>query len=88
MDQNEMPDRVIRVIAEQFGLNEIDVTPEKHIVNDLGADSLDTIEIVMEIEDEFSIEIPDASAESCKSVADVISLVASIFALGGQGATA
>lgn len=87
MDQDEIPERVIRVIAEQFGLNEIDVTPEKHIANDLGADSLDAIEIAMEIEEEFSIEIPDASAESCKSVADLICLVESVISAAKQGAT-
>lgn len=63
--------RVIKIIAEQLGAAEL----ESHIVNDLGADSLDEVELVMAIEDEFDIEISDSDAEAAKTVQDVINYV-------------
>lgn len=67
--------RVLKVIAEQFGIPEAEITPEKKIVADLGADSLDAIEIAMAIEDEFNIEINDEEIEKCVTVQDVYDLV-------------
>lgn len=67
--------RVIRTISEQLGVIETAVTDEKSIVADLGADSLDAIEIVMAMEDEFCILIADDDAEKCVTVADVLALV-------------
>ncbi len=68
-------ERIVRVIAEQLGVDESEVTQEKLLAAVLGGDSLDDIQIVMALEDEFEIEIGDAEAEDCKTVRDVLSLV-------------
>ncbi|HXN06995.1 MAG TPA: acyl carrier protein [Nitrospiria bacterium] len=61
-------ERVKKIIAEQLGVEEEDVTPEAAFVEDLGADSLDTVELVMAFEEEFGIEIPDDDAEKILTV--------------------
>jgi len=61
-------ERVKKIIAEQLGVEEDEVTPEASFVEDLGADSLDTVELVMALEEEFSIEIPDEDAEKILTV--------------------
>ncbi len=61
-------DRVKKIIIEQLGVEEDDVTPEASFVEDLGADSLDTVELVMAFEEEFDIEIPDEDAEKILTV--------------------
>ena len=61
-------ERVKKFIAEQLGVEEEEVTPEAHFVEDLGADSLDTVELVMALEEEFEIEIPDEDAEKILTV--------------------
>lgn len=68
--------RVIKIIAEQLGASEYEVKSESRIVNDLGADSLDEVELVMSIEDEFDIEISNSAAEAANTVQDVINYVA------------
>lgn len=72
--------RVAKVIADQMGIDQSTVTPDKRLVADLGADSLDSLEIVMGIEDEFDLLIEDEDAEACSTVADVIGLVSRYLA--------
>ena len=72
---SDIESRVKKIIAEQLGVPESDVTHEKAFVADLGADSLDTVELVMALEDEFGIEIPDEEAEKIKTVNDVIQYI-------------
>ncbi len=65
-------ERVIEIVAEQLGVNKEQITPETSFVNDLGADSLDTIELVMELEEEFDINIPDEASEKIQTVGQAI----------------
>ncbi len=64
-------DKIKKIIAEQLGVDESEITPESHFIDDLGADSLDTVELVMALEEEFGIEIPDEDAEKIQTVGDV-----------------
>ena len=61
-------ERVRKIVVEQLGVKEEEVTPEASFVDDLGADSLDTVELVMALEEEFSCEIPDEEAEKITTV--------------------
>ena len=63
------------IIVDQLGVNESDVTPEAHFVDDLGADSLDTVELVMKFEEDFDIEIPDEDAEKIQTVQDAVDYI-------------
>ena len=65
-------DRIKEIIVEQLGVDENQITIEASFVDDLGADSLDTVELVMAFEEEFDIEIPDEDAEKIKTVKDVV----------------
>lgn len=68
-------DKVIKVVCEQLGVNEDKVSEETSFINDLGADSLDTVELVMELEDQFELNIPDEEAEKIKTVGDAINFI-------------
>ena len=67
--------RVKAIITEQLGVNSDQVTPDAKFIEDLGADSLDTVELVMALEEEFGQEIPDEEAEKLQSVGDVIKYI-------------
>ena len=67
--------RVKKIVAEQLGVNEADVKAESSFVNDLGADSLDTVELVMALEEEFEIEIPDEDAEKILTVGKALDYI-------------
>jgi acyl carrier protein len=68
----KLEDRVKEIIVEQLGVNAEQVTPEASFIDDLGADSLDTVELIMAFEEEFGAEIPDEDAEKLTSVGKVI----------------
>jgi acyl carrier protein len=68
-------EKVKAIIAEQLGVKAEEVTPEASFVDDLGADSLDTVELVMAFEEEFGIEIPDEDAEKITKVADAVKYI-------------
>ena len=75
MSDNSLADRIGKIIVEQLGVNEDQVKPEAKFIEDLGADSLATVELVMALEEEFETEIPDEEAEKLQSVGDVIKFV-------------
>ncbi len=68
-------ERVKRIVCKQLDVEEEDVTPEASFVDDLGADSLDTVELVMALEEEFGIEIPDEDAEKITTVKDALEYI-------------
>lgn len=71
-------ERVKEIIAEQLDVSEeVEITPETSMMKDLDADSLDAVEIMMELEDEFEIEIPDEEAEQFKTIGDIVRFVES-----------
>lgn len=71
----EIQDKVIEIVCKQLGVDKSKVTPETSFVNDLGADSLDTVELVMEMEDAFGLSIPDEEAEKIQTVADAVKYI-------------
>lgn len=77
MDENKIFEEVKKVVAEQLGVAENEITREASFVDDLGADSLDTVELVMALEEAFGIEIPDEDAEKIKTIGDTINYVTS-----------
>ncbi len=68
-------EKVAKILAEQLEIGEDKITLESLLVDDLGADSLDTIDIVMTIEDEFGIEVPDEIIEKMETVADIVNYI-------------
>ena len=68
-------ERVVSIVAEQMGVDKAQITPETSFVNDLGADSLDTVELVMELEEEFDVNIPDDAAEKIQTVGQAVSFI-------------
>jgi acyl carrier protein len=71
----EILDKIKKIIADQLGIDEDDVVPEASFIDDLGADSLDIVELIMAFEEEFDLEIPDEDAEKIKTVQDVIDYI-------------
>ena len=78
--EKSIEQRVKAIITEQLGVNPDQVTPDAKFIEDLGADSLDTVELVMALEEEFGQEIPDEEAEKLQSVGDVIKYIEEIRA--------
>ena len=72
---SEIESKVRAIIVDKLGVDEAEVKPEASFTNDLGADSLDTVELIMEFEKEFGISIPDDRAEKISSVADAIAYI-------------
>ncbi|MEM7182709.1 MAG: acyl carrier protein [Spirochaetota bacterium] len=68
-------EKIKAIIVEQLGVDENEVTPEAHFIDDLGADSLDTVELVMALEEEFGVEISDDEAEKIQTVGDVAKFI-------------
>ena len=68
-------EKVKKIIVDQLGVDEVEVTPEAKFIDDLGADSLDTVELVMALEEEFGIEIPDDAAESIQTFGDAVKFI-------------
>lgn len=81
MDRNEMQQKVVNIIANQLGVERDLVTLDANVVDDLGADSLDVVELVMALEEAFDLEIPDEEAEKIRTVKDIIEYLAKSLAL-------
>ncbi len=76
MDAKEIEEKVISIVAEQMGVDKSEINRDTNFVNDLNADSLDTVELVMEFEDEFETSIPDEQAEKIQTVGQAIEYIA------------
>ena len=74
---SEIADKVKKIVVEQLSVNEDQVTPEAKFIEDLGADSLDQVELVMALEEQFGAEIPDEEAEKLTTVGDAIKFIES-----------
>lgn len=75
INMSEITTKVKAIIVDKLGVDEKDVTLEASFTNDLGADSLDTVELIMELEKEFTISIPDEEAEKISTVGDVVAFI-------------
>lgn len=76
----EVQEKVIAIVAEQMGVDKKEITMETSFVNDLNADSLDTVELVMEFEDEFELSIPDDEAEKIQTVGQAVEYISKALA--------
>ena len=85
---NEIEEKVRQIICEKLSVKPEQVTPATSFVNDLGADSLDTVELVMEFEDKFGMQIPDEEAEKIQTVGDAIKYIADHQGTAGAPASA
>ena len=72
---SDVTEKVKAIIVDKLGVDESEVTNEANFINDLGADSLDTVELIMEFEKEFDIQIPDDKAEAIATVGDAVSFI-------------
>lgn len=75
MAEDDVLDQIVEIITEQLGVKSEQVTKEASFVDDLGADSLDTVELVMKLEEDFDIEIPDEDAEKIQTVQDAVAYI-------------
>jgi acyl carrier protein len=75
MAENEIQSKIKQIIFDELGVDEAEVTPNARFIDDLGADSLDLVELVMRFEEEFGIEIPDEDSEKIQSVGDAYNYV-------------
>jgi acyl carrier protein len=75
ISEQEIQDKVVAIVSEQMGVEKSEISRETSFVNDLNADSLDTVELVMEFEDEFEMSIPDEEAEKIKTVGQAIDYI-------------
>ena len=85
IDVQAIEKKVIKIVAEQMGTDEGEITRETSFINDLNADSLDTVELVMEFEDEFDTSIPDEEAEKIQTVGAAIDFVVNTLKQKEQG---
>ncbi len=84
IDVQAIENKVIDIISEQMGADKSEITKETSFINDLNADSLDTVELVMEFEDEFDMSIPDEEAEKIQTVGAAIDYIVSVMQTKGQ----
>lgn len=75
MDEAQIKEKVTAIVAEQMGVDKSELSLETNFVNDLNADSLDTVELVMEFEDEFETSIPDEEAEKIQTVGQAVDFI-------------
>jgi len=75
IDEAEIQQKVTDIVAEQMGVDKSEISRDTHFINDLNADSLDTVELVMEFEDEFETSIPDEEAEKIQTVGQAIDYI-------------
>jgi len=84
VDVQAIQNKIIDIISEQMGVDKADVSKETSFINDLNADSLDTVELVMEFEDEFDISIPDEEAEKIQTVGSAVDYVVKVAKSKGK----
>ncbi len=84
VDIQAIETRVVEIISEQMGVEKSEIARETSFINDLNADSLDTVELVMEFEDEFDMSIPDEEAEKIQTVGAAIDYIANVIRSKGQ----
>lgn len=75
LSKEEIREKVVKIVSEQMGVDEGEITDDTSFVNDLNADSLDTVELVMEFEDQFELSIPDEEAEKIQTVGDAVEYI-------------
>ncbi|MBO5745920.1 MAG: acyl carrier protein [Clostridia bacterium] len=73
--ESKIFEKLVKILSAQFKAEEEDITMETNIIEDLGADSLDIVDIIMAIEDEFKVEVPDTEVENIKTVGDVVNYI-------------
>jgi len=74
-NQEEILEKVVQIVGDQMGVDQAEISADTSFIDDLNADSLDTVELVMELEDEFDMSIPDEEAEKLKTIGDAVEYV-------------